>query len=69
MLERTAKEGNSPVVEINLLFLVVVLEYLETRVAWGNPAELTAKAKYIKRSIVNKYREGKVKSSPLRAVK
>ena len=27
-------------------------------------AELTAKATYIERSIVNKYREGKVKSSP-----
>ena len=37
--------------------------------AGGNPAELTAKAKYSYRSIVNKYREGKVKSSPIRTVK
>ena len=37
--------------------------------AGGNLAELTAKAKYTFRSIVNQYREGKVKSSPIRAVK
>ena len=37
--------------------------------AGGNPAELTAKAKYTFKSIVNKYREGKVKSSPIRTVK
>lgn len=34
-----------------------------------NPPELTGKAKYSLRSIVNKYREGKVKSSPVRAMK
>jgi hypothetical protein len=34
-----------------------------------NLSELTDKAKYISRSIVNKYREGKVKSSPVRTVK
>ena len=37
--------------------------------AGRNLAELTVKAKYTFRSIVNKYREGKVKSSPIRAVK
>ncbi len=37
--------------------------------AGGNPAELTAKAKYSYKSIVNKYREGKVKSSLIKAVK
>ena len=40
------------------------LEYLETRIARGNLPELTGKAKYLSRPIVNKYREGKVKSSP-----
>ena len=44
-------------------------EYLGTRIARGNLAELTAKAKYISRPIVNKYREGKVKSTPMRGVK
>ena len=34
-----------------------------------NHPELTGKAKYSSRSIVNKYREGKVKSSPVRAMK
>ena len=34
-----------------------------------NPGGLTPKAKYSLRSIVNKYREGKVKSSPVRALK
>jgi len=37
--------------------------------AWGNQAELTAKAKYSLRSIVNKYREGKAKRTPVRGVK
>ena len=32
--------------------------------AWVNLPELTGKAKYSRRPIVNKYREGKVKSSP-----
>ena len=32
--------------------------------AWVNLPELTGKAKYSIRPIVNKYREGKVKSSP-----
>ena len=45
-------EGNSPVRE-NILSLIAILEYLETRMARGNPAELTAKAKYSLRSIVN----------------
>jgi hypothetical protein len=34
-----------------------------------NLGALTPKAKYSKRPIVNKYREGKVKSSPVRTVK
>ncbi|MDQ5950599.1 MAG: hypothetical protein QG585_541 [Patescibacteria group bacterium] len=37
--------------------------------ARGNLPELTGKAKYSYRSIVNKYREGKVKRTPVRGVK
>ena len=47
----------------------MILEYLETRIARVNPPELTGKAIYIHRPIVNEYREGKVKNSPVRAVK
>ena len=34
-----------------------------------NPGALTSKTKYYTRSIVNKYREGKVKSIPIREMK
>ena len=34
-----------------------------------NPPGLTGKAKYVRRSIVNEYREGKVKRTPMRGVK
>ena len=34
-----------------------------------NPAGPSAKAEYARRPIVNKYREGKVKSTPIRGVK
>ena len=37
--------------------------------ARGNLGELTPKAKYSERPIVNKYREGKVKRTPARGVK
>ena len=41
-----APEGDSPVGENQNNFFVVVLEYLETRIARGNLPELTGKAKY-----------------------
>ncbi len=69
MLESRTKEGNSPVSENGFILFVIFLEYFETRMARRNLPELTGKAKYSSRSIVNKYREGKVKSSPVRAVK
>ena len=34
-----------------------------------NPGGLLSKAKYFSRSIVNEYREGKVKSTPVRGMK
>ena len=35
----------------------------------GNPGAPSSKAKYVRSPIVNKYREGKVKRTPLRGVK
>ena len=68
-MESLTIQGNSPVGEnINVSF-EVILEYLETRIARGNLPALTGKAKYLSRSIVNKYREGKVKRTPARGVK
>ena len=48
---------------------VHALEYFRTRIAGRNLPELTGKAKYSKKPIVNKYREGKVKRTPERGVK
>jgi len=45
------------------------LEYFDKRKRRRKHPGLSGKAKYTLRSIVNKYREGKVKSSPARAVK
>ena len=45
-LESLTQEGDSPLNE-NEVSLVSTLEYPETRMARGNPAELTAKAKYM----------------------
>jgi len=68
-LERNAKEGNSPVFENPFVLLAVLLKYLGKRKSRGNHPGLPGKAKYFISPIVNKYREGKVKSSPVRAVK
>jgi len=45
-LEGATKEGDSPVGENYITLLVILLEYLEVRTPWGNPAGLSAKAKY-----------------------
>ena len=45
-LERAAKEGDSPVNENNVTLLIVLLEYHRERKPCGNPAVLSAKAKY-----------------------
>ncbi len=68
MLERTTKEGERPVPEINTTFFNA-LEYFETCMARRNLPVLTGKATYIPKPIVNKYREGKVKRTPERGVK
>ena len=41
-----ATDGNSPVAEKLNIFFVIVLEYPEERLPWGNPPALTGKAKY-----------------------
>ena len=68
-LERDAREGNSPVFENPFVLLAILLEYLGERKPRGNLPGLPGKAKYLILPIVNQYREGKVKSSPVRAVK
>ena len=55
-LKRIAKDRSVP-------------EYHETRKFCGNLPGPSGKAKYSKSPIVNKYREGKVKSTPIRGVK
>ena len=68
-LGRCDIKGDIPVTENDLNSFVHVLEYFRTRIAGRNLPELTGKAKYSKRPIVNKYREGKVKRTPARGVK
>ena len=58
-----------PYVKTSIPLLDMYPEYVDKWLRRRNLAELTAKAKYSQRPIVNKYREGKVKSSPIRAVK
>ena len=68
-LERPAKEGNSPVCENFFVLFLVSLEYLDKRMRRGNLPVRAGKAKYFSSPIVNKYREGTLKSSPARAMK
>ena len=46
--------------------MVSIAGHVKSRVNIGGPPP---KAKYVFRPIVNKYREGKVKSTPVRGVK
>ena len=68
-LERAAKEGESPVSENLFALLVTYLEYFEAISPRRKQAVLSAKAKYSISPIVNQYREGKMKSRPVRPVK
>jgi hypothetical protein len=68
-LGRAAEEGESPVGEGReglLLFYLSTAGHEESRGKLGRPR---SKAKYPKRPIANEYREGKVKSTPVRGVK
>jgi hypothetical protein len=63
VLERPAKDGDSPVRE-SACPPVAVLEYHPERLQGGKPGRPLSKAEYLLRPIVNEYREGKVKSTP-----
>ena len=70
ILERTTIDGNSPVDENHYNFA----EYLFLSTSGNDNPEgirqnYSAKAKYSISPIVNQYREGKVKSRPVRPVK
>ena len=67
-LERRAVEGNSPVFKSKAKPILYPSTARHEK-SCGNPAGPSAKAKYFKLPIVNKYREGKVKSTPVRGVK
>ena len=62
-MERPAVEGDSPVSESDPT-PDRVPEYHVEGLSCGNPGGPPSKAKYSWRPIVNKYREGKVKSTP-----
>ena len=63
-LESSAKDGESPVCQVSQTLLFVLSSrtgHVKSCLNLGRPRP---KAKYILRSIVNKYREGKVKRTP-----
>ena len=62
-MERPAIAGDSPVRESDLT-LGQVPEYHVEGLSCGNLGRPLSKAKYSWRPIANKYREGKVKSTP-----
>ena len=62
-MERPAVEGDSPVHE-SVPTPGRVPEYHVEGLSCGNPGGPPSKAKYSWRPIVDKYREGKVKSTP-----
>gem|GEM_PF-1337060 len=69
-LERGAIEGNSPVLENHFTLLVIFLEYLGDKITLREAGRtIRPRLNTTISPIVNQYREGKVKSSPVRAVK
>ena len=62
--ERQAVEGDSPVGESKMASVHRQPEYHVEGLSCGNLGGPPSKAKYSWRPIVNKYREGKVKSTP-----
>ncbi len=68
-MESGAKEGESPVHENRFTLFVFTLSTVTNEDVAGIREDYTRKAKYFSRSIANKYREGKVKSRPVRPVK
>ena len=68
-LGRAAREGESPVGEGLSVRLLLDLSTAGHGESCGKRGRPRSKAKYPKRPIVNEYREGKVKSTPVRGVK
>ena len=67
--ERQAIEGDSPVGESDMVSVDRPPEYHVEGLSCGKLGGPPSKAKYSWRPIVNEYREGKVKSTPIRGVK
>jgi hypothetical protein len=63
-LERTTKEGDSPVAKKFSVFIDLYSSTTEHVKFCGNLGGPPPKAKYSNRPIVNKYREGKAKRTP-----
>ena len=68
-MERRAREGNSPVREIYKRSVRVFLSSAGNDSPVWIREDYSPKAKYSLWSIVNEYREGKVKRTPMRGVK
>ena len=66
--KRNTTEGDSPVHEINLLSSSILSRTEHVKFCLNLPGP-SGKANTKERPIVNKYREGKVKSTPNRRVK
>jgi len=69
VLERRAREGESPVREKEKTSGLLSLSTPGHVEPWGKQGGPPSKAKYPWRPIVHKYREGKVKRTPVRGVK
>jgi len=63
-VETGAKEGDSPVCEKNQTLSLLFSSSMGLVKSCVKVSRLLDKAKYSLRSIVNQYREGKVKSTP-----
>jgi hypothetical protein len=68
-MESCSIVGNRPVFEMVKEGSRRFPEYHGTRKFCGKLPGPSGKAKYLRSPIVNKYREGKVKSTPIRGVK
>ena len=68
-MEKTAIEGDSPVGENKIVELGLKTSRAGPEKSRLKMGALSSKAKYHMRSIANKYREGKVKSTPMRGMK
>ena len=68
-LERDTRDGESPVDENPFTLLAIFLEYHEARTLWEIGRANLPRLNTPRSPIANQYREGKVKSTPVRGVK